>query len=264
MSSVLERPARAAGGSPQSVERIFAVLNALAASQEAMGLSELARVLGAPKTSLVGLLAGMVDGDFLQREPNGGYRLGPRMFALSMRVVGRLNLTVLARPVLEWLEEQTGETALLGALAPSGDTAMYIDKVESRSALRYTVSLGEHRELYCTAIGKLLLAYMPEAAQREYLETHALKRFAQATVTDRRMLLKEIADSREAGFFHTRGERVEGASAFAVPVFGFPGAMPFGVVVAGPSERMDRNEALHVARLREAATRLGLSLTSSA
>ncbi len=248
--------------SPQSVDRTFSIIDALATSRDGMGLSELARAVAAPKTSLVGLLAGMVEGDFLQREPHGQYRLGPRMYALSMRVVGRLNLAVIARPILEWLQEETGETALLGALAPGGDMAMYIDKVESRSALRYTVSLGEQRELYCTSIGKLLLSYMPDAARKRYLDTHPLRPFTEATTVDRKALCKEIAESREAGFFRTHGERVEGASALAVPVFGFQGEVPFGLVVAGPSERMDRNEALHMASLQEAAKRLGAGLTS--
>jgi DNA-binding IclR family transcriptional regulator len=58
------------------------------------------------------------------------------MFSLTMRAVGRLDLASLAHPQLEQLVADTGETALLGALAPSGDVAMYIDKEESHSSVR--------------------------------------------------------------------------------------------------------------------------------
>lgn len=249
-------PSRANAQAPQSVDRILTILDLLASSESGEKLADLARVLGAPKTSLVGLLAGMINSGYLVRNPDGLYRLGPRMYSLSMRVVGSLNLAVLARPVLEWLEEKTEETCLLGALAPDGNTAMYIDKVESRSALRYTVSLGEHRELYCTAIGKLLLAYMPEAQQRRYLQRTRLQAHTPDTIVSSARLLEDLAEIRSTGLSRTRGERVLCASAISAPVFGFQGELLVGIVIAGPSERIRANEPLQIRLLREAAARL--------
>jgi DNA-binding IclR family transcriptional regulator len=249
---------------PQSVDRIFSVLDALASPVDGMRLSELARVVATPKSSLAGLLVGMVDGGYLLRGDSGLYRLGPRMFSLATRVVGNMNLSVLARPTLEWLVAQTGETVLLGTLAPSGDRAMYIDKVESPSELRYTVPLGERRELYSTSIGKLLLAHMPPSQQRNYLKKTPLRAFTPSTITSVAVLRKELAAIREEGVSRTRGDRVAGASALSAPVFSFQQELVAGLVVAGPSERMEEREAQHVASLLEAAARLTRALAGKA
>lgn len=231
----------ASTAAPQSVERILAILELLAASRAGAGLADLARALDAPKSSLVGLLAGMVASGHVTKDTAGCYRLGPRMFSLAMRVVGSLDLAALARPVLERLVQETAETALLGALAPSGEVAVYIDKVESRSSVRYTVSLGEQRELYSSSIGKLLLAHMPQPRQDAYLRTHPLKAFTDRTITSVPALRKELENIRAQGFAQTRGERVVGADAMAAPVFGPAGEVLAALVVAGPSERMRGN-----------------------
>jgi DNA-binding IclR family transcriptional regulator len=242
---------------PQSVERIFTVLERLAScAANGASLADLARATQAPKSSLVSLLAGMVSSGHVSKDATGVYRLGVRMFSLSMRVVGSLDLQTFARPVLETLMDATGETVLLGTLGPAGDLAMYIDKVESRSALRYTVSLGEQRELHCTSIGKLLLAFMPERRQDAYLRSHALKRYTDATITSPQALRDHLATIRAAGYAATAGEQIVGADAIAAPVFGFGGELIAALVVAGPSERMRAHRESHVASLKTAATHL--------
>lgn len=250
--------------SPQSVERILAILELLAAGAEGAGLAELARVIDAPKSSLISLLAGMLAGGYLTKDAGGTYRLGPRMFSLAMRVVGSLDLASLARPVLEQLVADTGETALLGALAPSGDLAIYIDKVESRSSVRYTVSLGEQRELYSSSIGKLLLAHMPPAQQQAYLRCHPLKAFTDHTITSAPVLRQELERIRAQGFAQTRGERVVGADAIAAPVFGVGRQVLAALVVAGPSERMRGNWDGCRRHLMAAAAQLSQRMTGHA
>ena len=242
---------------PQSVDRILAVLELLASSSaEGASLSELARRVNAPKSSLVSLLSGMVESGHLSKDSSGVYRLGARMFSLATRIVGSLDLASLARPLLERLAQETGETVLLGALAPSGDVAMYIDKVESRSALRYTVSLGEQRDLYSSAIGKLLLAYMPQSRQDAYLNTHQLKQYTPATLTAVAALRKDLDQIRARGYAVSAGEWIVSADALAAPVFGFGGELLAALVVAGPSERMRVHRDHHIHCLLEAASQL--------
>lgn len=249
---------------PQSVDRIFAVLDRVSRDNaKGASLADLARDIGAPKTSLLALLAGMVASGRLTKDDAGFYRLGARMFSLAMRIVGSLNLSSLARPALEGLMQDTGETALLGALAPSGDQAMYIDKVETASALRYTVSLGEQRELYSSAIGKVLLAFLPADRQEAYLKSHELRAFTPATITSRSELRAHLAEIRQQGFASTAGERIVGADALAAPVFGSGGEVIAALVVAGPSERMRAHRARHVERLLAAATQLSSGMSSA-
>ncbi len=240
---------------PQSVERIFTVLDHLAAERGGDSLAGIARVAGAPKSSMVGLLAGMVDGQYLARDEHGRYTLGPRMLSLAMRVSAATDVTALARPVLERLVEQTGETALVGRLAPDAELAAYVAKVESANPIRYTVPLGERRELHCTAIGKLLLAFMEPARRERYL-ARPLKGFTPQTITSVRRLRAELEGIARGAVSYTESERVEGASAMAAPVFGPTGDFVLGVVLAGPAERMRAARARNEAKLRDATERI--------
>ncbi len=248
--------------SPQSVDRILAVLEYLASHKTGAGLAELARTVDAPKSSLTALLSGMQERGHLVKDDAGLYRLGPRMFSMAMRIVGSLDLGSLARPVLDRLSADTGETCLLGALAPSGDSAIYIDKVESQSALRYTVSLGEQRELYSSSIGKALLAWMPAAQQQAYLQSTSFTAFTATTITSAAAMRRELDAILAQGYAHTRGERIVGADAMAAPVFGYEGELLAAIVVVGPAERMRAGWDQHRDQLLAAAKQLSQRMSA--
>ncbi len=245
---------------PQSVERIFAVLDHLALQREGDSLAGIARAASAPKTSMVGLLAGMVNSGHLVRDSRGHYTLGPRLYTLAMRVTAAAGISQLAHPFLVDLVQRTGETVLLGNLAPDAEVAMYIDKVESSNPVRYTVSLGERRELYATAIGKLLLAYMDKPRQAAYLRNHKLGVFTPNTITSVKRLREELATIVEQGMSHTDSERVQGASALAAPVLDHTGRLIAGISLAGPSERIRDHRPALAAELRNTAKALSALL----
>jgi DNA-binding IclR family transcriptional regulator len=257
-------PATLTAASPQSVDRIFAVLGHLAGASQGDSLAGIARAVAAPKTSMVGLLAGMVRGGWLVRDARGAYQLGERMHTLALRISARADLASLARPVLASLVQSTGETALLGTMAPDADLAMYLDKVESPNPVRYTVAIGERRELYASAMGKLLLAYLEPARRDRYLRTERMQAFTPNTVTSVRDLRAELEKIREQGVARTHSERVAGASALAAPVFGPDGAFLVGLGIAGPTDRMRAQRAAMERVLKDAAHRLTALLSGGA
>jgi DNA-binding IclR family transcriptional regulator len=240
-------------GGPQSVGRIFTILETLAQERSGITLSELAVNTGAPKTSLVGLLTGLTDEGCLVRDQAGRYFLGPRFLSLAMRASAGRELITLARPILAGLVEATGETAVLGSLAPDADVALYLDKVESTNPIRYAVTVGERRELYCTAMGKLLLAHFEPDRLTRYLKNNGREKFTATTITkvsDLRAALTAIAKSGIAG---TYDERVTGASGLAAPIFSPDGTVAAALLMAGPSARMRANAKTNKKLLQQAA-----------
>lgn len=235
---------------------MFSILETLADQREGATLSELAARADAPKTSLVGLLAAMVGKDCLRRDETGRYLLGPRVHGLAMRALAGRELPELARPLLRRLVEQTGETAVLGVLADDADMVVYVDRVESADPIRYSVSVGERRELHCTAMGKALLAYMEPARLGKFLATAQLRRFTPSTITGVAALRAELARIRASGIARTRGERVSAASGLAAPVFDREARVVAALLVAGPSERMRAGERRSTRLLKEAAAAL--------
>ena len=205
---------------------------------------------------MVGLLVGMLATGHLVRDGRGHYTLGPRMYSLSIRVSAGVSLTNLARPLLTELVRRTGETALLGILAPDAEVATYIDKVESHNPVRYTVALGERRELHATAIGKLLLAYMDRPRQNKYFLSHNLVQFTPNTITSVSGLRMELALIVRDGISRTDSERIAGASAVAVPVLDDAGRLIVALALAGPSERMRNGRVALEKELRKTAQSL--------
>ena len=240
-------------GGPQSVGRIFTILESLAHERSGVTLSELAANTGAPKISLVGLLTGLTEEGCLVRDPAGRYTLGPRFLSLAMRASAGRELITLARPILESLVAATGETAVLGSLAPDADVALYLDKVESTNPIRYAVTVGERRELYCTAMGKLLLAYFAPERLKQYLKTTAREKFTPTTVTRISDLRAELAAIAKTGIAATWDERVPGASGLAAPIFSPDGTVAAALLMAGPSARMRANAKMNQTLLQQAA-----------
>jgi DNA-binding IclR family transcriptional regulator len=228
----------------------------LAGRPEGGTLSAIARAAEAPKSSVIGLLAGMVTSGHLTRDDSAVYRLGPNMFSLAAQVIGSMRLPILLMPVLDRLMRETGETALAGYLAPDADVLVYVAKVESTNPVRYTVPVGEHRELYSTAMGKLLLAYMDVPRRRAYLDSHELHAYTQRTITSPARMQKELQHIREQGLSETLDERVVGASALAAPVIGRDGHLLIGLGIAGPTERMRAGRAEHARTLMREAQSL--------
>lgn len=241
---------------PQSVGRIFAILNLLAEGQTGATLSELALGVAAPKTSLVGLLAGLTEEGIVRRDETGRYLLGPAFVSLAMRTVAGRELVSLARPFLSELVALTGETSVIGALATDPNWLVYLDKQESANPIRYAVDVGEQRELYCTALGKLLLAYFDKAALKNYLKSTRRNKFTGTTLTAAAELSAELADIRERGLSRTRDERISGASGLAAPVISGEGKVIAGLLIAGPSERMKKNAKKNEKHLRKVAAEL--------
>jgi DNA-binding IclR family transcriptional regulator len=238
---------------PQSVGRIFAILDVLADTKAGATLSELSAAVGAPKSSLVGLLNGLLEERCVVRNSDGRYLPGSRLSSLSLRMMSGRELSIVVRPILSRLVAATGETAVLGELAPEGDMAIYIDKIESSNPIRYAVNVGERRELYCTALGKMLLAWFEPAQQQQYLAKTKFQRFTPTTITSGAKLRAELERIRTEGIARTEEERIQYADALAAPIFTRGGKFVAALLIAGPSERMRLNKVRVEEGLRAAA-----------
>jgi len=243
-------------GAPQSVGRIFAILDSLAGYSGGISLAELAVKTSAPKTSLVGLLAGLIAENYLLRDEAGRYSLGPAFISLAMRATAGKELIKLAQPIMTELMEATGESVVIGALAPDEELAQYLAKVESGNPIRYTVTIGERRALFCTAMGKALLAGFDDDRLEKYLKSVDRRKFTPTTITSQKELRREMAAIREQGIARTINERIAGASGISVPIFSGDGEVVAGILIAGPSDRMKDNAEKNEKLLREAGVNI--------
>src|SRR5690349_4842164 len=123
------------GTAPRSVLRIIQILEYLASSSDGYSLTALSEKLQTPKSSLLNLLRGLVAAHYVNYE-NNLYTLGAESYRLATTISGRRQFLPTARPFMQHLTEQSGETALMAVLTPDRNSIVYIDKVESSSPFR--------------------------------------------------------------------------------------------------------------------------------
>src|SRR5277367_1956817 len=151
-------PGARAGGRPvASVARALALLDALRESERDLGVNELARRIGVSPSTASRLLATLESAGIVQRDGHGPFRLGLGLVTLADRVLARLDLRALARPVLVELMERTGETATLSV--PGEREAITVDSVPSQSSVVSMARLGRPSVSHATAVGKVMLAF---------------------------------------------------------------------------------------------------------
>lgn len=236
-----------------SVARALALLDELAASETGLGVNELARRIGVDPSTASRLLATLERAGMVQRDGQGPYRLGLRLVTLADRVLSRLDLQTLARPVLVELMQSTGETATLSV--PGEREAITVDSIPSRSSVVSMARLGRPSISHATAVGKVMLAFGGAALPPE----RDLVALTDRTITDRKVLAVEVAGVRERGYGTVFGEREQDVNAIAAPVFDNTGSLAAILGIQAPASRLEDPTRL-LAPLRAGAATLTAAL----
>jgi DNA-binding IclR family transcriptional regulator len=236
-----------------SVARALALLEELRDSEAGLGVNDLARRIGVNPSTASRLLGTLQGAGFVQRDGSGPYRLGLALVTLADRVLSRLDLQALARPVLVELMEATGETATLSL--PGEREAITVDSVPSRASVVSMARLGRPSVSHATAVGKVMLAFGGGPLPRERDMTALTVR----TITDRADLAAEVVAVRERGYGTVFGEREVDVNAIAAPVFGRDGELAAILGVQGPAARLPDPAAV-LAALRTGAGALTRAL----
>jgi IclR family transcriptional regulator, acetate operon repressor len=223
-----------------------------------LALSDASAYLGVAHSTAHRLLAMLAYHDFVRQERGQRvYVAGPALVEIGLAAVRQMDVRSHARPVIEALAHQTGETVHLSRL--SGPNVLYLDGVESSKALRVSVRTGQALPAHCTASGKVLLADLsPEQFRELYPARRALAATTSKSITKRGDLERELEAIRERGYATNEEESEDGVASVAVPVRNARGLAIASLSVSTPIQRLTRatREVLRKA-LDEAAANLG-------
>jgi DNA-binding IclR family transcriptional regulator len=234
----------------RSVERAIAILDLLAQGGWRTG-AEVSRELHVHRSTALRLLGTLERHGLVERDQRTAkYRLGRRLPQLASVVTGELDLRHLARPVCEKLADAVGETVTLDVLV--GDSIEPIEQATASTSVVRVNWLGRRYPVHCTASGKVILAFGPEAV-RQRLLGEPLERWTAGTLTDHTALETQLDEARRAGVARTHEELEVGLDAIAAPVFGAQGDVLAALDVSGPSHRLRSEERPEVVRLTEEA-----------
>ena len=246
---------KARAGSVQSIGRAFALLETMADHGGMMGISQLAQESGLPLPTIHRLVRTLVDLGYLRQEASRRYVLGPKLIHLG-ESSSRM-LTVWARPHLQRLVDDLGETANLAML--DGDQIVYVAQVPSRHSMRMFTEVGRRVHPHCTAVGKALLSQMDQSQVEDLLHRTGLPRLTENTITELPVLMESVAWSAAHHYALDEGEQEVGVRCVAVAVPDLSSRL--AISVSGPAPRMtDDVVARAVPLLTEVAAALSAEL----
>jgi IclR family transcriptional regulator, pca regulon regulatory protein len=224
-------------GLSQSLERGLAVLCLFTPDRPALGISELARELTLTRSTTHRYVATLASLGFLDHDASTRkYRLGPRVLDLGFSVLGSLELREIAAPFLRRLTDATGYTSNL-AIRDDTDVIL-IDRVRGRPGryhhLEFSLHVGSRIPAYCSATGKVLLAFLPRPDLEQMLERLDLVQRGPRTLTDQAALLAELDQVRRTGIAVNDEELDSALRSIAAPVRSRSGEVVAAVNVAIP------------------------------
>lgn len=235
-------------------KKMFVILEALTRNpRRPPSLEEITHSVGFAKTTVYRLLNTMKEIGYVgQVFPSGGYVLSQKFFELSRPAVPHQYLMPLARPWLEQLSLRTNTTVSLGILDQG--SLLYLAVIESRDPYRYANKPGDYYYAHATAMGKCLLAHLPEDQVDDIIRAHGLPKLTRNTIATGTKLFDELAKVKRDGFAMNVEENADGVMCVGAPIWG-PEKRPLAALsISAPSVRMQgvvdsmKNEALRVAR----------------
>ncbi len=221
----------------RSIANALELLECFKGERDELGVTELSQQLGLPKNNIFRMLAALSAKGYVEQNPlTGTYRLGIKTFELGQVFRKRMGLLKQARPVLEKLENQCGESSYL-AIIQEG-MVVYVDMVETTHSVRIVPKLGQRVPAYCTAVGKAQLAYESHDEIERIIEKLGFTQLTPNTITDKQQLMEHLAEVTRNGYATDNEELEMEVKCVAAPIRDYTGKVVAGICVSGPIQRM--------------------------
>ena len=224
-----------------SLKKALQIVEYIAQNQGEVRQVDIQKNLEMKKTTAHRYFEALEEMNFLEKKNNhyflglGLLRLGNLVQSKNL-IIGRMN------PILERIVSEVNETLNIAQF--NGSSATYLYRIESRRNLQVRATLGDNLPLYCTGLGKAILSLLPDEKIDRMFEEISLIKFTKNTITDKKILLKQINEIREKGFAIELEEFEEGLICISVPLYlesyDFIGAISF----SGTTNRMGKEQLL--------------------
>lgn len=211
---ITSSPKNKANDNVQSILRAFELLEHLADANGEVGITQLAESSGLPLPTIYRLIQTLVTGGYVKQGSSRRYGLGPRLIRLGEKAGIALGSSI--KPYLLKLAELTGETTNLALL--DADEVVYVAQVPSRHSMRMFTEVGGRVHPHCTGVGKALLAQLSEEEVSSILSRTGMDSHTPATITDPKILLKQLEQIRHQGYALDEGEQEIGVNCIAAPI----------------------------------------------
>ncbi|WP_100064942.1 IclR family transcriptional regulator [Miniphocaeibacter massiliensis] len=221
----------------QSIDRVFNILEVVANSIEGITIKEITEETKLHKSTVHRLLYSLIQkGYVVQDEATSKYNITFKLYELGMKKLENIDLVRVARPYVEELMNKVGEVVHL--VIRDKNDVVYVDKVESKNTIRMYSTIGSRTPLYCSSVGKAILAYSNETDIEKVWNSSNIKKFTPTTIIDYEDFLEELVKIKRLGFAEDNEEHEEGVRCIGSPIFNINGNVEGAISVSGPSNRI--------------------------
>jgi IclR family transcriptional regulator, KDG regulon repressor len=222
----------------QAVSHALDLLEQFHGDVDELGVTELSKRLKLHKNNVFRLLATLESRGYIeQNRATENYRLGLKSLELGQTFIKQMGLLRQAKPILEKLVTECNETSYV-AIFKEG-YIVYLDVVETDLTVRVVSRVGSRLPAYCTAAGKIHLAFMSDEEIEAVLPPGELKQYSANTLTDRDALKRELRQIAEQGYAIDNEELDAGVRCVAVPIRDYTRRIVGAVSISGPSMRLN-------------------------
>lgn len=226
----------------RSVARALDMLELVAKSPDELTISEISRQLAIPKSTAFDIITTLLDKGYLDlaNDRLKSLKLGVKLFQTGAVYLDQTPLHKAARPILEDLSAEAKETSFL-AIENDG-LLVYLDKVESPESVRTSAGIGSNNPMYCTGLGKALLATMPdETIKTTITRMGGLKPVTPYTITSEEQFFNIIAESRQRGYVIDDREHNMDVFCVAAPIYNAYGKAQAAISIASLFTKIKNN-----------------------
>jgi DNA-binding IclR family transcriptional regulator len=243
-----------------SVQRAMDILDLFDRRTQELGITEIARALDLPKSTIAGLISTLEQNDYLdQNVTSRKYRLGFKLAERAGVFLDQFDLRRIALPVLEELRDSSNESVNLAIR--DGRFVIYIERMFGDNMLGMRSEIGKREFIHSTALGKAMLSHLPMAEIKQLIETYDFVPVTPRTITDPVAFLNELERTLTLGFAVDNQENELGGRCVAAPVFDYLGKPVAAISISVPVQRFPEEKTSEFgAMVKEAARRVSLQL----
>jgi len=244
-----------------SLDRAVSVLEVLGQSDEPLSLADICQRMGLHKSTAHRSLMVLERSALIERTQENRFRLGLKLYELGNRAVEQIDLRSRVQPFFRRLATQVGETVHLSVLQKT--SVVYLDKVEPNRRVCMSSKIGTSNPVYCTSMGKAMLAFQPEDTIEQIISKIRFVRYTHKTISSREGLLKALERVRRRGYAIDDEEIEVGVRCIGAPIFNEHHRAIAAVSVSGPASRITVQSVATIAEhllrcCREISASLGL------
>ncbi|MDY0237077.1 MAG: IclR family transcriptional regulator [Gudongella sp.] len=225
----------------QTVDRALNILELLSESNNGMGITEISDSVKLHKSTVHRLLGTLIyKGFVLQDMATNKYKISLKLYELGMRKIDKSQISNVSKSYTKALMEKLNEVVHL--VIRDKNDIVYIDKVEANNTIRMASNIGKRSPLYCTAVGKVMLAFMPNEEVQKIWENTKIEKLTDKTIIDFNEFKRELIKIKSIGYAIDDEENEIGIRCIGAPVFNRNREIEGAISISGPSNRVLRED----------------------